>query len=808
MFKRQYDDATPSSSSGFTCPTRVVSDPTDNPTDNDVLLGRGVSTNRHPGNVSFRNLVGQHVNMYVTSTKKQKTLISRSIVDTVNREWDPPGRFLEKQPSGLWSEVNTKKALEKTAQALRDGAFPLRKQLSEDFSDPSFLAAVFDTNVEVETVANTVAGARAPSKPMHPLKSNKGHRRQVSDPDPKRSKPNSPNYHYQELYEDTQFQLPPEPHLTGINFPSPQLQNKELEFNVGTLEPSTKKSHRKSRTFGGYSCSDGNVSELPMDAIFAMFLTPHANEQHQAGIAANDANQGVHLMEDVVQLAVQDGDVPMAHFPSVESTGLNQQLFQNVPMSAATPPVEIDPNMSLLTALEQQQQHQAGNASTQAYHGVNLMGGVPQHDVQDGGTPVTQISVAGPSSAVNQQPVNHMNNNHASPAFQVNPNMLLLTPLEQQQHQAGINATQASNGVNLVGRAVQQAVHDGGFPMAALAGLNQQLLQPVPMHQQQLMHNDHTAASPAVNQQQFQTVPTPQQYQQLMNNDHASASPAFQIDPNTIAGILNSPSLQGIQQQAMQTHQMGSSPHVAASAAAPWDMNQPQLLQNMQPQTTSAEQLMKSMVIVFEQTNTTQVNQAAQQPFHSFHQQSDLGTHNPFVSDTTEKLTEASTTGKTLSGVKRHRRHNTIASGDCYATHRSDKMFDMAFLKNIHFPSEPMSDQHSIGDASDGEQFRDFIFQMPLPPSTAPENGRHRRSNTTGHFTAPIGLPGDFDFSLDQPTVLNTIHEEIPHLPITAECGSTISSSGKTGVSSIHDTNEYKPTHEKLHHQKLQSTPS
>lgn len=31
------------------------------PTDNDVLLGRGVSTNRHPGNVSFRNLVGQHV---------------------------------------------------------------------------------------------------------------------------------------------------------------------------------------------------------------------------------------------------------------------------------------------------------------------------------------------------------------------------------------------------------------------------------------------------------------------------------------------------------------------------------------------------------------------------------------------------------------------------------------------------------------------------------------------------------------------------------------------------------------------------
>lgn len=31
------------------------------PTDNDVLLGRGVATNRHPGNVRFRNFVGEHV---------------------------------------------------------------------------------------------------------------------------------------------------------------------------------------------------------------------------------------------------------------------------------------------------------------------------------------------------------------------------------------------------------------------------------------------------------------------------------------------------------------------------------------------------------------------------------------------------------------------------------------------------------------------------------------------------------------------------------------------------------------------------
>ena len=39
------------------CREDVISEPTDT----DVLLGRGVSTNRHPGNVNFRGIVGEHV---------------------------------------------------------------------------------------------------------------------------------------------------------------------------------------------------------------------------------------------------------------------------------------------------------------------------------------------------------------------------------------------------------------------------------------------------------------------------------------------------------------------------------------------------------------------------------------------------------------------------------------------------------------------------------------------------------------------------------------------------------------------------
>ena len=70
--------------------------------------------------------------------------ISRSIVDAV-RSMKPPGRFLDKDPeTGLWHDIGDRKAIEKTSQALRDGAADLRKQLSQDLGDPDFLNAVFE----------------------------------------------------------------------------------------------------------------------------------------------------------------------------------------------------------------------------------------------------------------------------------------------------------------------------------------------------------------------------------------------------------------------------------------------------------------------------------------------------------------------------------------------------------------------------------------------------------------------------------------------------------------------------------------
>jgi len=155
----------------------------EHPTNNDVLCGRGVTTNRHVGNENFRSLVNCNKELYVTSTKKQKMRISRSIVDAV-RSLQPPGRFLEKdKDTATWYDIGDKKAVEKTSQALRDGAASLRKQLSEDLCDPDFVSAVFDAEASKGAAAPASASKNLPVAPLVKKKPQlKEHRRSKSNP--------------------------------------------------------------------------------------------------------------------------------------------------------------------------------------------------------------------------------------------------------------------------------------------------------------------------------------------------------------------------------------------------------------------------------------------------------------------------------------------------------------------------------------------------------------------------------------------------------------------------------------------------
>ena len=102
----------------------------DAPHEHDVLSGRGNFVNFHVGNEHFRSLVKKHKIAYVACPKPEKGRFSKVIVDEI-RSMDPPGRFLKQDPATkLWQDIGDKKSLDKTRQALREGAPELLKELT------------------------------------------------------------------------------------------------------------------------------------------------------------------------------------------------------------------------------------------------------------------------------------------------------------------------------------------------------------------------------------------------------------------------------------------------------------------------------------------------------------------------------------------------------------------------------------------------------------------------------------------------------------------------------------------------------
>ena len=121
------------------------------PHPHDVLCGRGGATNNHIGNSHWRQLVQANKELYLKLPKRQKQLLSKSIVHAV-RSQNPPGRFLQKHPqTDLWYDVGDNRALEKTSQALREGAPKLKEKLKSE------------TETKKEDSSSTAAGKGASS---------------------------------------------------------------------------------------------------------------------------------------------------------------------------------------------------------------------------------------------------------------------------------------------------------------------------------------------------------------------------------------------------------------------------------------------------------------------------------------------------------------------------------------------------------------------------------------------------------------------------------------------------------------------
>lgn len=68
--------------------------PVDEPTDYDVLFGRGGMTNSHPGNRRFRDIIALHRPDYIRAIKMDKPGVARKIVKAI-RFGSPPGRYAE-----------------------------------------------------------------------------------------------------------------------------------------------------------------------------------------------------------------------------------------------------------------------------------------------------------------------------------------------------------------------------------------------------------------------------------------------------------------------------------------------------------------------------------------------------------------------------------------------------------------------------------------------------------------------------------------------------------------------------------------
>jgi hypothetical protein len=88
----------------------------DEPTDFDVLYGRGASTNRHPGNRWYIEKVQQYRPRYLEVSKNDKAAVAFQLICEVQAR---NGRFLQKDSNG-WYVAHVKAAIEKVSAALRE----------------------------------------------------------------------------------------------------------------------------------------------------------------------------------------------------------------------------------------------------------------------------------------------------------------------------------------------------------------------------------------------------------------------------------------------------------------------------------------------------------------------------------------------------------------------------------------------------------------------------------------------------------------------------------------------------------------
>lgn len=123
------------------------------PTDDDVLFGRGGGSNKHPGNARYRREVERLEKGYKSATKSEKRRIIEALVRTVQSR----GSFLEKDKQRGWYVVDGDVVRKKVWQALREDRDPEKRRakrkrfLAKRERIQSAKAQKRNTNIIIET---------------------------------------------------------------------------------------------------------------------------------------------------------------------------------------------------------------------------------------------------------------------------------------------------------------------------------------------------------------------------------------------------------------------------------------------------------------------------------------------------------------------------------------------------------------------------------------------------------------------------------------------------------------------------------
>ena len=100
----------------------------------------------HPGNRTYRKLVNSNKGFYATCHRLDKQKISRSIVAAIRKQGR---RFLKREKGVIWVDIGDAKAIEKTAQALREG----RQKTVETIYDTMLEIGQIEVSPSVEQVS-------------------------------------------------------------------------------------------------------------------------------------------------------------------------------------------------------------------------------------------------------------------------------------------------------------------------------------------------------------------------------------------------------------------------------------------------------------------------------------------------------------------------------------------------------------------------------------------------------------------------------------------------------------------------------